>query len=149
MGAMSSRMPSRPRRMRSSVLHVDYEQGSRLTRERYQRLARCMGLPPEALDDPLGLMAMPGPYLDQTSAEDALVKACDGCDRVTIDCLRAAAPSIEENSSDFRRPPDLLTRVSERIGCAALVIHHARNPNRENQGGAKNRRGLDRERERT
>lgn len=54
-----------------------------------------------------------------------------------IDSLRAAAPTTDENSSDARRPLDMLTRVSERTAAAFIVIHHARKPNATQAGGAK------------
>lgn len=119
------------------VLHIDYEQGNRLTRERYQRLAMPLMLGPSELADRLVLITMPRLYLDAQGAEEELARLADGFDLVLIDSLRAAAPNIEENSSDARRPLDMLSRVSERTGAAFLVIHHARKPNQAQAGGAK------------
>lgn len=118
------------------VLHLDYEQGERLTRERYQRLALGIGVGPSDLGDRLALVSMPRTYLDGMS-EDAVAARIDGFDLAIIDSLRAACPTIDENDSGVRRVLDLLTRASERTGCVVVVIHHARKPQRDSAGGAK------------
>lgn len=122
---------------RGRVCHVDYEQGSRLTRERYQRLALGMHVGPSDIGDRLRLASLPPLYLDGTAAEDVLCHELDGCTLAIFDSLRAAAPSLEENSSDVRQTLDMLGRVSERTGCAAIMIHHARKPQKGAPGGAK------------
>ncbi len=119
------------------VLHLDYEQGSRLTRERYQRLAFPMMLGPEDLGDRLSLVTMPSRYLDQPAAESEIERLVTGYQLVIVDSLKAAAPSLDENSSEVRRVLDMLSRISERTGAAFVVIHHARKPNATQQGGAK------------
>ncbi|MCE7893966.1 MAG: hypothetical protein DYH12_30430 [Sorangiineae bacterium PRO1] len=118
------------------VLHIDFEQGKRLTRERYQRLALGMSVGPSDLGDRLALVSMPRIYLDGMS-EDALAARLDGFDLAILDSLRAACPTIDENDSGVRRVLDLLTRASERTGCVVIVIHHARKPQRDSAGGAK------------
>lgn len=122
---------------RGRVLHLDFEQGARLTRERYQRLAAGLMVTPEELEGRLALASMPSLYLDERGAEDRLCRALDGYAMVIIDSLRASAPSLEENSSDVRRALDLLGRISERTGAATVVVHHARKPTKEAAGGAK------------
>ncbi len=122
---------------RGRVLHLDYEQGGRLTRERYQRLAVPMMIGPGDVGDGLSLVTMPKLHLDAPQAEDAIARLVHGYTLVIVDSLRAAAPSVEENSSDARRPLDMLTRVSERTGAAFVVIHHARKPSQQQSGGAK------------
>lgn len=119
------------------VMHIDFEQGSRLTRERYQRLAVSRMLGPDDVADRLSLMTMPDLQLDAPKAEAQLARLVDGCSLVLIDSLRAAASNIEENSSDARRPLDMLSRVSELTGACFLVIHHARKPNATQVGGTK------------
>lgn len=119
------------------VLHIDFEQGNRLTRERYQRLAVPRMVGPADLSDRLALVVMPDLYLDRPQTEEALARLVDGFSLVIVDSLRAAAPSVEENSSDARQPLDMLTRISERTGAAFVVIHHARKPNQSQAGGAK------------
>ncbi len=119
------------------VLHVDHEQGNRLSRERYQRLALGMCIGPADLGDRLRLAIMPSLYLDADDVELAYSRKVEGFDLVIIDSFRAAAPSTEENSSDVRRPLDMLTRISERTGSTFVVIHHARKPQKDAAGGAR------------
>lgn len=118
------------------VVHLDYEQGTRLTAERYQRLLWGMQLG-RGVGDSLSLACLPHLYLDAAPAEDELCRACEGASLLLVDSFRAACPSIEENSSDARRPLDMLARVSERTGVVAVVLHHARKPQRDSLGGAR------------
>lgn len=108
------------------VLHVDYEQGSYLTRLRYQRLARGMGLVP----DPglLSLSSLPPYYLDGEETLAPLMRACEGHSLVIVDSLRASAPTLDENSSEIRVILDDLNRIAEQTGCLGLVIVHSRKP---------------------
>lgn len=115
---------------RGRVVHLDYEQGARLTRERYQRLARAMGL---TRKDVGGLMVRchPPAKIDGKNAEDSMLRAADGTSLIVIDSFRAAAPTVDENSSSAREPLDMLARVSEQTTCAFLVVHHAKKPSKE------------------
>jgi len=119
------------------VVHVDYEQGSRLTYERYQRLAYDMGVGPSDIGDRLHVATMPSLYLDQPDGVAALQRAAQGARMVIIDSLRACAPSVDENSSEVRRVLDALGRVSQATGATVVVIHHARKPQKDAGGGAK------------
>lgn len=110
------------------VCHLDYEQGLYLDALRYQRLARAMGVDLASLGARLRLAVMPSLYMDDDRAEEALCVATTGAALAIVDSQKAATPSLEENSSDFRRPLDIYTRVSERTGCAFLFLHHARKP---------------------
>ena len=110
------------------MLHLDYEQGARLTRERYQKIARAHGVGPDDLGDRLAVVSLPPVYLDSPGAEDLLSREADGHKLVIVDSLRAAAPSVDENSSDIRRVLDTMTRASERTGAAFVVVHHATKP---------------------
>ncbi len=118
------------------VLHLDYEQGSYLTRSRYQRLAAGRAIDPTELERRLLFAPMPPWYLDGDSA-DELARLSDGRDLVVIDSFRAACPRTDENSSDARIPLDRLTRISETSGATFLVIHHARKPSQNATGGAR------------
>jgi hypothetical protein len=119
------------------VLHLDYEQGARLTSERYQRLARALGIAREELRGRLEVAVHPGLYTDDRDAEDRLLRELDGVDLVLIDAYAPSAPTVDENSSESRKPLDMLARVSEKTGAVAVVIHHARKPSKEQVGGAR------------
>lgn len=122
---------------RGPFVHLDYEQGRRLTQERYQRLARGMGF--ELADLPAGALrvgCMPRLYLDAKETFDDLVRLVEGAAFVLVDSLRAAFPHADENSSEVRSYLDVLSRVSERTGAAFAVIHHARKPQQGNDSGA-------------
>jgi len=114
------------------ALHLDYEQGRRLTQERYQRLARAMGVTLSEI--PLSVSCMPQVYLDETDAPDDLLRLCEGVAFVLVDSLRAAFPRADENSSEVRAYLDILSRVSERTGATIAVIHHARKPSAQDGG---------------
>lgn len=119
------------------VLHLDYEQGERLTRERYQRIAAAMLVTPHDIGDRLALVSMPTVYLDQLTAEPRLMDLLRGFDVAFIDSLRAACPNLEENDSGARVVLDMLNRVSNATGCVVIVIHHARKPSKEAPGGSR------------
>jgi hypothetical protein len=118
------------------VLHLDYEQGSHLTRLRYQRLALARGIEPAEFGGRLQLASMPAWYLD-ADAGDELSRLCEGVDLVIVDSFKAACPHTEENSSEARIPLDRFGRLSETTGVTPVVIHHARKPSQNAQGGAR------------
>ena len=117
------------------VLHIDYEQGERLSRDRYQRLARGMQLTPADLGDRLSLVSMPQHYMDMEGSEAFMLKACEGFNLAIVDSFRACSPTVDENDSEARLVLDKLTRVSEKTGCCFIVIHHARKPARDGSKG--------------
>jgi hypothetical protein len=122
---------------RGPFVHLDYEQGRRLTQERYQRLARGMGFELADLEPgTLRVGCMPRIYLDEKQTFDDLVRLVEGAAFVLVDSLRAAFPHADENSSEVRSYLDVLSRVSERTGAAFAVIHHARKPQQGNDTGA-------------
>lgn len=122
---------------RGRVVHLDYEQGSRLTSERYQRLARGADLEIAALRGQLGVAVLPKLFLSDAASLEVLSRACEGAALLIVDSLRASAPDVDENASDVRRVLDMLTALSERTGVVVVVIHHARKPSREDAGGAR------------
>lgn len=111
-----------------SVLHIDYEQTMYATAKRYQRLARGYGIDLAELGSRLSYIELPRAYLDDRDATDQFMRACDGFDLVIIDPLRGAAPRSDENDSSFRVVLDVCTYVSQRVGPAVIVIHHAGKP---------------------
>lgn len=125
---------------RGRCIHIDHEQGERLCRERYQRLALAYGIPFDELDGMLALCSMPSLYLTHKAAEDALITACTGASICLIDSFRASVPGVDENDSKVREFLDILTRVSERTGCVFLVIHHAGKTKGDEHGGERDER---------
>lgn len=119
------------------VVHLDYEQGSRLSYQRYQRLTVGLDLGKGDVAPRLSVACLPHLYLDHARAEDELCRVFDGVTLGIVDSFRAACPSIDENSSEARRPLDMLARVAERTGVVAVVLLHARKPAKDAPGGAK------------
>jgi hypothetical protein len=123
--------------LQGRAVHIDYEMGARLLRERYQRLARGGDIKADDVAGRLDWCCFPRIYLDQRAAEDHLSDLLEDATLCLLDSLKAAAPSVDENSADARRTLDMLTRVSERTGCSVIVIHHSRKPSREALGGVR------------
>ena len=117
------------------VAHVDLEQGERLTRWRYQRLARGMGLYLPQLGDALQLYAMPQGLTLSTGCRERWLRIMAERDLVIVDSLRVASAGREENSSEIRECLDLLGAWSDLTGCRGLVLHHARKPAAEQPAG--------------
>lgn len=125
------------RPQRGRVVHLDYEQGQRLTRDRYQRLAKGKGIDlRELADDQLRVACFPRFYLAAPEAEELMLRASEGVAFLLIDSM-VAALRMEEKDSSIREPLDMLSRVSERTGCTFAVIHHARKPSSEGEGEAR------------
>lgn len=119
------------------VVHVDLEQGDRLTRRRYQRLALAMGVNEREIGDRLELVVLPKIRLTPHD-RDAWLRLMTDRDLVIVDSLRAAAPGVDENSSAMREPLDFLLSLSEQTGCRGTVVVHARKPGeKDGQNGAK------------
>ena len=116
------------------VLHLDFEQGRTLTLKRYQKLALGMGVGPEDIGGRFTLAPLPRLSLGDVATERWLVQHTKDTALCIVDSFRAACPDIDENSSEARRPLDMLNRVSEATGCAFLVVHHSRKPSKD--GGA-------------
>jgi AAA domain-containing protein len=116
------------------VVHVDLEQGERLTVRRYQRLADAMNVDLGGLGDALALAVMP-PITLAEQHKSAWRTLMSGRDLVVIDSLRAATGGQDENSSDIRSGLDLLGHISEETGCRPAVILHARKPSEDAPAG--------------
>jgi hypothetical protein len=116
------------------VCHIDFEQGERLTRRRYQRLASAMGVHLASLGDALVLSVMP-PITLSASHVDHWRHLMTGRDLIIVDSLRAASGAQDENDSGIRVGLDMLGTLSESTKCRALVIHHARKPAPDDPGG--------------
>lgn len=126
------------------VLHIDFEQGRRLTIERYQRLVKGLTASGRYHADQMALVAsslavaiMPPDVLDGRNSEAAFLRELEGYSLAVIDSYRAACPNTDENDSSARVPLDMLARVSEATGCTIVVIHHGRKDPPGGGGGGK------------
>lgn len=126
------------------VLHVDYEQGRRLTVERYQRLARALAAsgacPPESmalLGTSLAIAIAPPDVLDGPKSEDSYCRELEGHTLCVVDSFSAGCPATKENEASASQPLIMLSRVSERTGCTIVVIHHERKEQAGAPGGGK------------
>lgn len=115
------------------VLHLDYEQGRRVTIERYQRLAAGFERP--LVSAALESVIYPPLWLSASGAADIMAKELEGHALAVVDSLRACAPDLDENSSEIRQVLDTLSLVSERSGCAIIVIAHAGKSSESNRAG--------------
>jgi hypothetical protein len=120
----------KPRR----VVHVDLEQGERLTFRRYQRLAHAMGLDLPGLCDDLVVAVFPPLSLTLELAY-RWREIMTGRDVLILDSLRAATGGQDENSSEIRAGLDMLGFLSNETGCRVIVIHHSRKPTKDEAGG--------------
>ncbi len=117
----------------ADVVHADLEQGVRLTKRRYKRLAHAMGIDLAELGDRIVVASRPDLRL-VAEHRDRWVSLMKGRALIVIDSWRAACPDVDENSSEVRRSLDLLGSLSEETGCRAIVIHHARKPQQDDAG---------------
>ena len=118
---------------RGRVLHLDYEQGLRITARRYQRLAYAEGIDSRSLDGSLECGILPSSRLSL----DALCWMGDGRAAVVVDSWRAAHPGVDENSSEVRVTLDVMGSASEKTGCTFLTLHHARKNPPDSKGDGK------------
>ena len=124
----------------SRAVHVDFEQGRRLTQRRYKRLAKGMGVSLAALERNIRLITMP-PISLRKEFRDKWKSIMTGMDLLVIDSFRAATGGLDENSSEAREPLDMLGSISEETGCRAIVIHHNRKTVEGQASGAQSLRG--------
>lgn len=122
------------------VCHVDLEQGRRLTQERYQRLARSMGVDLREVGTRLRLVDAPPLALTEEHL-DAWCRLADGYDHIWVDSLRVAARGTDENSSAFAEHLYLLGKVGRKTGAQTQAIHHANKPTKERSAAKYSIRG--------
>jgi hypothetical protein len=118
---------------RGKVLHLDYEQGRRITSDRYRRMVMAEGFEMRSLTGHLEAGILPQVGLDA----DLACRLGEHRALVLIDSWRAAHPGVDENSSEVRRTLDRLGMASEKTGAVFLVLHHTRKPQKDSAGGAK------------
>lgn len=126
---------------RGKALHLDYEQGRRVSARRVQRLALGMGLTREELEGRIAWGILPRLRLTTKEAEDAFSKLLEGYAVVLLDALKGLTPGVDENSSEIRDYMGILTRASEVTGCTCLLLHHA---GKTSPGGERPRKELGR-----
>lgn len=121
------------------VLHLNAEIGSYIARERYQRLARAMGVDVDYLIERgwLRIANYPTLRLDDPAFEAGLAEVCREHALVVIDSLRAFSGSLDENSKEIGIALLMLARVSEHTGATIIVLHHNRKPSKDDVGGVK------------
>ncbi len=101
------------------ALHIDHEQGSDMTRERYQLLGFDGGT------EDLAYVSFPAWRLSGKDGKQLLFRLARGRALIVIDSLRASIGG-DENSSEIRQWLDGVSEVSEATQCTMLVLHHAR-----------------------
>lgn len=123
-------------RVRSGrALHLDYEQGRRMTAERYQALALGLGLELASLDKRLAYRWRPMSWRG-SKVLDTLCWHVEGFDLVVVDPLRACLAGVDENSMAASAPLDLATEASERTGATFVFVDHAGKPKLDDHGAA-------------
>ena len=113
---------------RGPVVHLDYDgQGERITRERYQRLARARGVDLREL--PITYQRRGLIPIDDPAAEAALRRRLEGAALCLIDSWRGATPSTDEWRRDgVQLVGDVLERLSHATGCTIVVVDHETKP---------------------
>jgi hypothetical protein len=118
------------------VLHIDFEQGSRLTRQRYQRLMRGMGVTREDVRGQLFTTSYPGLRLVRDDF-DEWRRILEGYDTCWSDSFKVAAGNVDENSSDARRALDMCGELAEKTNCVMGLLAHAKKPSKDDVGDKK------------
>lgn len=128
------------------TIYFDYEQGSRMSRQRFQLLAGGLGISLYDLGERLGYRWRPLPTLaptretDRPKVIDELCKLVDGIDLVVVDSLRACSPGIEENGVFSSLALDIATDASERTGTTFLFLDHAGKPPKDPRENGRTRK---------
>jgi hypothetical protein len=119
------------------VLWLDFDNGKRMTRERFQAFADARAL---ANDAPLYFVSMPEPHLDTGNAQHMAQLAARimqlGARLVVVDNLGVILGGADENSAEVQGPMQALRWLTELTGAAVIILHHQRKSN-----GQKSREG--------
>jgi hypothetical protein len=109
------------------VTHLDFEQGPDLTFLKYQRMARAMKIDLGGLGDTLSCSSLPDTSLsDSPQSADELCWLLEGRALGIVDAFRGAFPDAQENDSGVRKYLDMAQRVTQKTGCAIVMIAHSR-----------------------
>jgi hypothetical protein len=113
---------------RGEVVMIDLEVGDYLTSQRLSRLAVGRWSQLSAWGNRLTFACFPRWSLAMPGAEEVLASTLRGKTLAIIDSLTMLLGGADENSSSVADMMGLLARVSERTGCAILVLHHEGKP---------------------
>lgn len=110
-----------------TVLWCDFDNGPRITHERFAALGRARNLPPTT---PLYYASMPSPWLDAgdvpgMKALTQHIRAL-GAQLVIIDNLTTVKGRADENSAEMGSVMANFRRITEDTGAAVILIHHQR-----------------------
>lgn len=107
-------------------VHLDHDQGRSVTKQRLRRVAAAMGAGREETRGKLRVAVYPRLALTTPAAIDHYARAFDGARIAAIDALRRVIPGLNENDSEVGDViGEVLSRASDKTGCAILLLHHA------------------------
>ena len=124
--------------IKSPVIWIDMDNGTRRTDERVDAMSKAMKLPDDA---PFYYISMPTPSLIATDVQ-SMGLLHDEIDRlgarmVVIDNLGLVTGTVEENSAEMGQVMKNFRWLAEETGTAFLILHHQR------KGGANGSRAGD------
>lgn len=126
------------------VLWVDFDNGSRRTKERVEALARARGLDPETT--PFYFVSMPTPWLDASNegAMQALTELIEehNIGLVVFDNLGTVSGGKDENSAEMIQVLGNFRRLVEDTYAAVIIIHHERKHSNGNARAGERLRGF-------
>lgn len=109
---------------------IDFDNGSDITHERIEALARGRGL---QTGIPFYYFSMPDPWLDASKLESvgllARTIAKYQAKFVVIDNLGTVSGGVDENSGQMIKVMSHFRRLAEETGAAIVLIHHQRKSN--------------------
>lgn len=122
---------------RGRVAIFDLEVGEYLSRQRLQRLAHGNRALLQQWDERLLITCFPSISLLDKDVEAQLVEQLEGFTLAIFDSLTMLLSGSDENSAGVSKILGALARVSEKTGCAILVIHHEGKPPADGQKEAR------------
>jgi AAA domain len=118
------------------VLWCDFDNGPRITHERFEALGRARHLPETV---PLAYVSMPSPWLNASNAAAMAALAEPIQDRgallVCIDNLTLVKGQADENSAQMGSVMANFRRLAEDTGAAMILIHHQRKDSQQGRKG--------------
>lgn len=113
------------------VIVLDLEVGGYLTKQRLLQLSAGRWAKLSDWSGRLSFASFPRWSLLSDGAEAMLEATLRGKTLCVIDSLAAITPGVDENAKTMADHMALLARVSEKTGCAVLVLHHEGKPSQE------------------